>query len=93
MSESEQDIMRKLLEEDDAPAWCDDIFQRAEIRSGETVVRPASGTLAKRGRPKLERPKRQVTLRLDQEVVDYFRATGRGWQGRINAVLKKAVGS
>ena len=34
--------------------------------------------------------KDQVTLRLDKDVVDRFRATGAGWQGRINAVLKKA---
>jgi uncharacterized protein (DUF4415 family) len=34
--------------------------------------------------------KQQVTLRLDREVVERFRATGPGWQGRINEVLKKA---
>jgi uncharacterized protein (DUF4415 family) len=34
--------------------------------------------------------KKQVTLRLDRDVVDRFRATGRGWQSRINEVLKKA---
>mgnify|MGYP001002709360 CR=1 FL=1 len=44
----------------------------------------------KRGRPPSEAPKKQVTLRLDQEVIDKFRATGKGWQSRINEVLKKA---
>ena len=34
--------------------------------------------------------KQQVTLRLDKDVVDRFRATGPGWQGRINQVLRKA---
>ncbi len=34
--------------------------------------------------------KQQVTLRLDRDVVDRFRATGPGWQSRINNVLRKA---
>lgn len=34
--------------------------------------------------------KQQVTLRLDPEVLAKFRATGRGWQARINAALKAA---
>ena len=41
----------------------------------------------RRGRPKLEKPKRQVTLRLDAEVVEGLRATGPGWQTRANAAL------
>ena len=36
-------------------------------------------------------PKRQVTLRLDQEVLDGFRETGPGWQGRINETLRKSL--
>jgi uncharacterized protein (DUF4415 family) len=35
--------------------------------------------------------KRQVTLRLDTEVLDRFKAGGRGWQTRINAVLRAYV--
>jgi uncharacterized protein (DUF4415 family) len=31
----------------------------------------------------------QITLRLDPEVVAHFRASGRGWQSCINAVLKR----
>lgn len=34
--------------------------------------------------------KKQVTLRLDPEVLDKFRATGHGWQARMNEVLKAA---
>ena len=45
----------------------------------------------KRGRPKLEHPKVQVTLRLDADVIDGFREDGPGWQGRINETLKKAM--
>ena len=35
--------------------------------------------------------KQQVTVRLDPEVLAYFKAQGRGWQTRINAVLKSFV--
>jgi uncharacterized protein (DUF4415 family) len=34
--------------------------------------------------------KQQVTLRLDRDVVERFRATGEGWQSRINEALRKA---
>ncbi len=36
--------------------------------------------------------KEQVTLRIDQDVLDYFRERGPGWQERINAALRKAAG-
>ena len=76
---------------DDAPEWSVDVFDRAAVHDGDQLVRPAQGTLTRRGRPKLETPKRQVTLRLDQEIVDGFRETGPGWQGRINEALRKAL--
>jgi uncharacterized protein (DUF4415 family) len=44
-----------------------------------------------RGRPRAEHPKVQVTLRLDPEVVNAFKEDGRGWQGRINETLVRAV--
>lgn len=34
--------------------------------------------------------KQQVTLRLDRDVVERFRATGPGWQARMNEALRKA---
>ena len=33
--------------------------------------------------------KKQVTLRLDADVVEFFRATGRRYQSRMNAVLRE----
>jgi uncharacterized protein (DUF4415 family) len=41
--------------------------------------------------PQLAPVKQQVTLRLDQDVLETFRATGAGWQGRINDALRKAA--
>lgn len=78
--------------DDNLTEWTADQWDRAEIRVGDTVLRPANGTLTKRGRPKLEQPKRQVTIRLDNAVIEGFRAQGRGWQSRVNAELRKALG-
>jgi BrnA antitoxin of type II toxin-antitoxin system len=44
-----------------------------------------------RGRPKSKNPKRPVSIRLDPDVLAHFRRTGRGWQGRINAALRKVA--
>ena len=46
----------------------------------------------KRGRPRLDNPKKQVTLRLDADIIAHFRTTGRGWQTRINKALREAAG-
>lgn len=64
---------------DDAPELDKGFFDRADVYEGERLVR--------RGRPRLERPKRMVTLRLDSDVVDGLRSTGPGWQTRANAAL------
>ncbi|MCO6449763.1 MAG: BrnA antitoxin family protein [Caldilineales bacterium] len=36
-----------------------------------------------------ERPtKKQIALRIDEDVLDWFRSQGRGWQTRMNALLR-----
>ncbi len=42
-----------------------------------------------RGRPRSNAPKRLVSLRLDPDVIERFRATGPGWQSRVNALLRQ----
>lgn len=36
--------------------------------------------------------KEMVSLRIDRDVLDFFQADGPGWQDRINAALRRAVG-
>jgi uncharacterized protein (DUF4415 family) len=43
------------------------------------------------GRPPKEEPKVPVTVRLDADVVEFFRAGGNGWQTRLNAFLAAHV--
>jgi len=79
--------------DEDTPEWTDDQLDRAELAVGGKVVRPANGTLTRAGRPPLgDAAKRQVTLRLDPDVLAKFRESGPGWQGRINAALRVAAG-
>ncbi len=56
------------------------------------VVPELAELIRKRGErgPQKAPTKEQVTLRLDRDVVERFRATGAGWQKRINDVLRKA---
>ena len=70
-------------EYDEAPELTKTMLDRAEIRHGGKTIR--------RGRPPLENPKEAVKLRLDHDVLVAYRKTGRGWQTRINADLRKAA--
>ena len=44
-----------------------------------------------RGRPKSEKRKLLVSVRYSPEVVAYFKATGEGWQSRMDGVLKAYI--
>ena len=44
-----------------------------------------------RGRPKSENKKLLVSVRYSQEVIEYFRGTGDGWQARMDEVLRNYV--
>lgn len=78
--------------DDDDVEWTEEMFRAAAVYEGTKLIRPATGTLKSIGRPTSANPKKQVTLRLDPDVVDRFRATGKGWQSRINSELRKALG-
>ena len=59
-----------------------------KIISRMKAVRKAHPDMPSRVRgPQLTPTKRQLTLRLNREVVDYFKLEGRGWQTKINDVL------
>ena len=43
-------------------------------------------------KPAVPGVKQQVTLRIDQDVLEHFQEGGPGWQDRINDALRKAAG-
>ena len=46
----------------------------------------------RRGRPPVAKPKVSTTIRLSPDVIEYFKAGGRGWQTRIDAALRDWIG-
>lgn len=45
----------------------------------------------KRGRGRPPSQKETITIRISADVLAYFRASGRGWQARLDATLRKAL--
>ena len=89
--EEEAAIQAGIAQDPDNPEWTEEDFRNARPF---TAVFPdlAESIRRSRGRPALDNPKKQVTLRLDSDVVARFRAGGPGWQSRINDILRKAAG-
>jgi uncharacterized protein (DUF4415 family) len=76
---------------DENPDWTAEDFARA--RPASEIMPPEIFTQFKNavGRPRLENPKVPIKLRLDGDVVEALRATGPGWQTRINDLLKAKI--
>jgi uncharacterized protein (DUF4415 family) len=70
-------------EYDEIPELTEEWFEGAELHVG--------GVKAPRGRPRSASRKLALKLRLDPDVVAAFRATGPGWQSRMNAALRRAA--
>ena len=64
------------------PEWSEAMFSRAQ---------PGTAAARKVGRPKATSPKQSTTLRLDEDVIEYFKRGGRGWQTRMNEALRKYI--
>jgi len=71
--QEESDINAGIAEDPDTRELSDREFQR---------LRPL-------GRPKAKVTKERITIRLSPEVVEKFRATGSGWQARMDKALQE----
>jgi uncharacterized protein (DUF4415 family) len=76
------------LDDDDAPILTAE--QIKELRPAKEVFAEIGIPMPKPiGRPKAERTKVPVTMRLDPDVLAYFKASGPGWQTRMGEVLAR----
>ncbi len=80
--------------DDDNPEWTKENFARARPAAEvlpELIGKNATQELMRRSRGRPQKADRKVnqTLRLDQEVLEAYRREGRGWQTRINEVLRQ----
>lgn len=69
---------------EDNPEWTEEMFRQSVRFDGL----PASLQTKLRGRPKAAVTKERITIRLSPDVVGAFRATGDGWQTRVDAALR-----
>jgi len=60
----------------------------ADPDAAPDLSEPVPGIVRRMGRPPAALPKVAVTLRLDREIVERYRASGPGWQTRINSALR-----
>ncbi len=70
----------------------DDFFKNAKLAKEFYDPETYSALLAlkkTRGRPKTITPKEFTAIRLDADLVDTFKGTGKGWQTRVNAALRQ----
>ena len=68
----------------------DEVSDNPEITEAEWAARKPFAEVFPEWAANLEAkaPKKLISLRLDQDVIDGFRASGPGWQSRINAALR-----
>ncbi|MCZ8180103.1 MAG: BrnA antitoxin family protein [Rhizobium sp.] len=89
--EEEAEIQAMIASDPDNPEVTEEELK--EFRPFREVFPDLTEAIDRKlGRPKAESPKKAISIRLDQEVIDRFKATGDGWQSRMNEVLRKAVG-
>ena len=85
MSVKSKGSRRIWRDPDDAPEVTGKWVAEADLYRGKKLVR--------RGRPVGSGQKTQTTLRISKDVLEFFRATGPGWQTRMDNALKRYVAS
>ncbi len=78
LTEAEREELRQLADKPDEDIDFSDIPELTEEDFARGVWRSGE-------------PKQQVTVRLDRDILDFFKQGGRGYQTRINAVLRAFV--
>ena len=80
MNENKHATETNWIDPDGAPELTDEFFRQADEFDGSKLVR--------RGRPKARATKQLLTVRYDKDIVEAFKATGKGWQSRMNDALR-----
>ena len=80
--------------DDENPEWTEEDFRRA--RPAAEVLPPELLAILPKRKPGQRGPqrapvKKKISLRVDEEVLAHYKATGPGWQSRVNEALKKAA--
>jgi uncharacterized protein (DUF4415 family) len=83
MNAKSKSLPQPWVDPEEAPEITEAWVQQADLYTGNKLVR--------RGRPKSAVTKEAVKIRLDADVLTALRATGDGWQTRINDMLRASM--
>ncbi|MEA3466119.1 MAG: BrnA antitoxin family protein [Thermodesulfobacteriota bacterium] len=84
------DKHKSQMVDEENPEWTDEMFSRA-TRVEDSSLPEAFKAQVRRGRPPEINRKLPISIRLSVDVVEFFKASGKGWQTRMDAVLKEYV--
>jgi uncharacterized protein (DUF4415 family) len=85
LSKNSKNIKEEWVDPDDAPELDEEWFQNAHVYIGDTLIKRGVG------RPPIKNTKEMLSLRLDSDVLEKLRASGKGWQTRLSKHIKEAV--
>jgi len=94
-TDHDDDEVDDMYDPDDAPILTPERAARAPIAVGERIIREADPPLGtRRGRPRKPEAERKelVSIRLSPQVVEWLRASGPGWQTRVEDLLRREMG-
>lgn len=90
--EEEAEIQKGIAQDPDNPELTDE--QLANMKPFREVFPDLAESIdreiAKRGRPSKAVTKQPVTIRLNPDTIEKFKATGKGWQSRMSDILDAA---
>jgi uncharacterized protein (DUF4415 family) len=87
--DEEETINAGIALDPDNPEWTDADFERA--KPFKEVFPEQYKAWKARGRPKVEAPKKHIGFRLAPDVVNGIKASGRGYNARVEKVLREAL--
>ncbi|QWE07472.1 BrnA antitoxin family protein [Polynucleobacter sp. JS-JIR-5-A7] len=80
-----KNISKDWVDPDDAPELDEQWFRDAHVYVGDTLIKRGVG------RPPIQNAKEMLSLRLDSDILEKLRASGKGWQTRLSKHIKEAV--
>lgn len=93
-TEEDAAINAGIAADEDARELDDEWFAKARPTSETFAPETYAALVAMkrpRGRPKAEETKVFTAIRLDADLLETFKATGKGWQTRVNAALRQFI--
>lgn len=86
MNAKSKNLKPAWIDPDDAPEVSDDWIAEADVCEGTKLVKRGRSVGSLKAQPKVP-----TTIRFDVDVADALKVSGRGWQTRVNQLLRDAL--